>query len=208
MSLTAKNTLKKVFVEAMVLAAMGTGVCFSASLAYQNQMLRTEVQTLSTEVDARDQEIREKDEELDALKQQAEAARREAEAYKEEVSRRAARAMRMTVTEYDLSVASCGKEIGHPAYGLTSSGMSLAGHTLESARAIAVDPSVIPLGSKVRIKFDDASVQHLDGIYTAVDTGGAIQGSRIDLFFGDFQSYHPAPEALQFGRREAEVILL
>ena len=44
------------------------------------------------------------------------------------------------VTAYDLSVQSCGKPIGHPAYGITASGYSLVGHTWYSVRVIAVDP--------------------------------------------------------------------
>lgn len=43
---------------------------------------------------------------------------------------------------------------------------------------IAVDPNVIPLGSKVII----------DGIeYTAEDTGGAIKGNRIDIYVSDHE---------------------
>lgn len=208
MSLTTKNKAKKVLAGALLLAVMGAGAHHSVSLAKENQALDSRVQTLSTEVDVRDQEIKEKEEELDALKNQVEVMHREVESYREEVSRNAARTMHMTVTAYDLSVASCGKGVGHPGYGKTASGVNLAGHTLESAHAIAVDPRVIPLGSKVRIKFKNKSVQHLNGVYTAVDTGGAIQGNRIDLFFGDFQSQNPSAEALRFGRQEADVVLL
>lgn len=43
-----------------------------------------------------------------------------------------------------------------------------AGHT------IAVDPSVINYGSKVRIG---------DNIYVAEDCGGKVQGDHIDIFF-------------------------
>lgn len=42
---------------------------------------------------------------------------------------------------------------------------------------IAVDPRVIPLGSRVFIKFPDGH-----GVYAiAEDTGGAIKGNRIDV---------------------------
>ena len=95
-----------------------------------------------------------------------------------------------------------------PGYGLTASGVNLSGQSLESARAIAVDPTVIPLGTKVRIKFKNPNYQQYNGVYTAVDTGGAIQGNRIDLFFGDFRSPRPSQAALNFGRQEARVIVL
>ena len=127
---------------------------------------------------------------------------------REEVSRGMERSFRSVVTGYDLSVQSCGKTEDHPAYGITASGESLAGHDLYSARAIAVDPSVIPLGSRVRIIFDNSEVSQYNGIYTAVDTGRAIRGTRIDLFFGDTGSGNVSEEALNFGVQDATVYIL
>jgi 3D (Asp-Asp-Asp) domain-containing protein len=59
---------------------------------------------------------------------------------------------------------------------------------------VAVDPSIIPLGSKLFI----------DGYGPAIaaDTGGAIKGSRIDLCFDT------AREAIVFGRRLVRVYIL
>ena len=125
-----------------------------------------------------------------------------------EVSRSMERSFRSVVTGYDLSVQSCGKAEDHPAYGITASGESLVGHNLYSARAIAVDPTVIPLGSKVRIIFDNPDVKQYNGIYTAIDTGGAIKGTRIDLFFGDTGSDNISEEALTFGVQDATVYIL
>lgn len=126
----------------------------------------------------------------------------------DEISRGMERAFRCTVTGYDLSVQSCGKTESHPAYGLTASGVRLAGHDLYSARAIAVDPNVIPLGSKVRIKFDNEKMSKYNGVYTAVDTGGAIKGNRIDLFFEDCGSDSVSDEATRFGVQTALVQII
>ena len=78
----------------------------------------------------------------------------------------------------------CGK---WSQYGLTASGtVPEEGHT------IAVDKAVIPLGETVTI----------DGVeYTAEDTGSAIKGNRIDIFFDDHQ------EALEFGVQYKEVFV-
>lgn len=113
-----------------------------------------------------------------------------------------------TVTAYDLSEASTEKSLSDPGYGVTASGISLAGLSHTDAMAIAVDPNVIPLGSKVEIIFEDESVAQYSGVYTAVDTGGAINGARIDLFVGDFSSSAPSKKALDFGRRTAKVRIL
>ena len=65
-----------------------------------------------------------------------------------------------------------------------------SGDRAEAGKTIAVDPAVIPLGSTVII----------DGqTYIAQDTGGAIQGNRIDIYCSSHQ------EALELGVITAEV---
>jgi 3D (Asp-Asp-Asp) domain-containing protein len=62
------------------------------------------------------------------------------------------------------------------------------GHTLTELKSIAVDPSVIPLGSKVYIpQFEGLTVngKHLNGIFYAHDIGSAVKGNHIDIFLGD-----------------------
>lgn len=61
-------------------------------------------------------------------------------------------------------------------------------------RTIAVDPSVIPLGSKI----------YIDGlgVYIAEDTGTAINGNDIDILM---ESHN---DALEFGRQEKKVWIL
>ena len=61
---------------------------------------------------------------------------------------------------------------------------------------IAVDPKVIPYGSKIIIIYKDGTVEY--GI--AEDCGGLIKGNVIDVFR---QTYK---EAVKHGRREATVI--
>lgn len=82
----------------------------------------------------------------------------------------------------------CEKCCGEWADGITYTGTQAT-----AGRTVAVDPDVIPLGSKV----------YIDGAeYIAEDIGGAIQGNRIDVFYPTHQ------EALQFGIRYADVSIL
>ncbi|AAU23736.1 LysM peptidoglycan-binding domain-containing protein [Bacillus licheniformis] len=56
--------------------------------------------------------------------------------------------------------------------GVTATGIDLKAN--KNAKVIAVDPNVIPLGSKVYVEgYGEA---------TAADTGGAIKGNKIDVF--------------------------
>jgi 3D (Asp-Asp-Asp) domain-containing protein len=92
----------------------------------------------------------------------------------------------ITATAYTAGPESTGKRPGHPAYGLTATGTRV-----KSGQTIAVDPRVIPLGSKVLI--------HDLGEFVAEDTGGAIRGDRIDLYMDSVE------EALEWGVRKVRV---
>lgn len=107
-------------------------------------------------------------------------------------------------TAYDLSIQSCGKPKSSRGYGITANGTSIAGHSRESAMTIAVDPNIIPLGTKVYIEFPE-QFKYLNGIYTANDTGSAIKGKIIDVFMGDFQQDTTSETVWEFGRRKVKV---
>lgn len=126
------------------------------------------------------------------------------ELFKEDSSMVRASIKRMKATAYDLSVESCGKRPEHPQYGITSSGTKAT-----AGRTIAVDPRVVPLGSRVHISFPQ-EYSHLDGVYIAEDTGRLIQGDEIDIFFGeDKQGGREIYEsAMKFGVRYVDVKVL
>jgi 3D (Asp-Asp-Asp) domain-containing protein/uncharacterized coiled-coil protein SlyX len=76
--------------------------------------------------------------------------------------------------------------------GITATGYNLAANP--HAKVIAVDPNVIPLGTKVYVPGY--------GYAIAADTGGGIDGHEIDVHF---PSTH---DALQWGRRTVTVTIL
>ncbi len=86
----------------------------------------------------------------------------------------------MVATAYTAGCAGCS--------GYTASGYR-AGHGI-----VAVDPGVIPLGTRLYIPGY--------GFALAGDTGGAIHGNRIDLGFDSIS------DAVQFGRRPVKVYTL
>ncbi len=100
----------------------------------------------------------------------------------------------MTATAYDLSFESTGKRPGDRYYGLTASG------TKARPGVVAVDPKVIPLGTKLYVQSLDGSKDY--GFAIAEDTGGAIKGNKIDLFF------ESSKEVYRFGRRKVKVYIL
>lgn len=87
-------------------------------------------------------------------------------------------------TAYTANCAGCS--------GVTSTGVNLAQNP--DQKVIAVDPNIIPLGTKVYVEGY--------GYATAADTGGAIQGNKIDVFIPSRQ------EALNWGRKQVTVQIL
>lgn len=85
----------------------------------------------------------------------------------------------------------CSKCCGVYSDGSESVAYGASGKRLEALVSVAVDPSVIPIGTVLR----DAEGR----LYRAEDTGSAINGNRIDLFVGDHQ------EAVNMGVREMEL---
>ena len=100
----------------------------------------------------------------------------------------------MVATAYDNSYESTGKYPGQKYWGLTASG------TKARVGAVAVDPRVIPLGTRLYVESLDSTKDY--GFCVAEDTGGAIKGNKIDLFF------NTAGEVKQFGRRKVKVYIL
>lgn len=104
------------------------------------------------------------------------------------------KAIYMTSTAYDATFESTGKHPGDPGYGITRSG------TQVRPGVVAVDPKVIPLGSKLYVKSLDGRADY--GFASAEDTGGAVKGNKIDL-------YYESPEDVRkYGRRKVLVYIL
>ncbi|WP_171028943.1 3D domain-containing protein [Vagococcus zengguangii] len=76
---------------------------------------------------------------------------------------------------------------------LATGNLTATGTVPTPGRTIAVDPSVIPLGSLVQITVP--SMPQYNGVYRAEDTGGAVHGNIIDIFFSN------ETDARNFGRR-------
>lgn len=84
------------------------------------------------------------------------------------------KAINCRATAYFAGAISTGKSPGMPGYGITASG-ALAVRNPDGYSTIAVDPRVIPIGTRVYVEGY--------GLAIAQDTGGAIQGNTIDVFF-------------------------
>lgn len=71
--------------------------------------------------------------------------------------------------------------------GAYANGYTATGEKATQGVTVAADPAVLPMGTEIQI----------DGhTYTVQDTGGAIKGNRLDLYFDSHE------DALQWGVRE------
>lgn len=100
----------------------------------------------------------------------------------------------MNATAYTASFEDTGKHPDHPAFGITYTGMKVR------EGMIAVDPRVIPLGTKVYVEVPGSAPDY--GFAIASDIGSAIKGNLIDLYFGTPE------EVRQWGRRKVVVYVL
>lgn len=83
---------------------------------------------------------------------------------------------RFTVTHYCPCLECCGKSETDSWHGITATGTTaVEGHT------IAVDPAVIPHGSRVALFYDDGRIVE----YIAEDSG--VYGSSVDVFVDDHE---------------------
>lgn len=102
---------------------------------------------------------------------------------------RYSRVERFQATAYDASPADNGIWAGK-----TSTGMPLV------YGVVAVDPRVIPYGTKMYIESVDGQYKY--GYAIAGDCGGAIKGNRVDLFFPNRSTCY------QFGRRDVNIYFI
>jgi len=88
-----------------------------------------------------------------------------------------------------------------PATTYIATAYSLRGRTasgrMVSRGLIAADPSILPLGSRVRLDHPGYS-----GEYLVADTGGAIRGRHIDIWTPS------STEAMRFGKRTVKLTVL
>ena len=87
-----------------------------------------------------------------------------------------------------------GRTMTVSATAYTHTGNPTATGVYPSRGTIAVDPSVIPLGTRVYVEGY--------GYATAQDTGGAIKGNKIDVFVNSHS------EAMNWGRRTVNITIL
>lgn len=92
--------------------------------------------------------------------------------------------MSMSATAYTAYCNGCS--------GITANGTDLRSNP--NQKVIAVDPKVIPLGTRVYVEGYGEAI--------AADTGGAIKGNKIDVFIPT------KDEALNWGRRTVQVTIL
>lgn len=101
-------------------------------------------------------------------------------------------------TAYCLCKKCCGKSETHPEYGVTASGIKIIPGT--NMKVIAVDPNIIPLGTKVYVEGLNGAADY--GYAVAADTGSAINNLKIDLYMETHE------KAYQWGRKSVKIYVI
>ncbi|WP_371262865.1 3D domain-containing protein [Paenibacillus sp. OV219] len=100
------------------------------------------------------------------------AAGSRGEAPKHKLKHKNELSVQVVATGYTAGVESTGKKPGHPQYGITYSGVRVRRAFVST---IAADPKVFPIGTVLYIPGY--------GYGVVADTGSAIKGKKIDLYF-------------------------
>ncbi|MCA0986612.1 3D domain-containing protein [Guptibacillus algicola] len=98
----------------------------------------------------------------------------------------------VTATGYTAGEESTGKKPDHPAYGITFSGVKV---TRDLYSTIAADPDKFPIGTILFIPGY--------GYGVVADTGSAITGNRIDLYYDTVQDVYD-----EWGKKTIEVYVI
>lgn len=160
---------------------------------------------LQSEKEVLNKEKKSLEEEVGSLKGNIEELKKEKKQIEEKSSKKiTSQAAEKVVPEKSESNTEASNEIGWQSMTVNASAYTLVEHgdkmggsgltatgTVPTAnKTIAVDPSVIPYGSQ--IKYNGV-------IYNAEDTGGVINGNKVDIFVNTLE------EALSFGRKNIDI---
>ncbi|WP_373561662.1 3D domain-containing protein [Bacillus sp. AFS073361] len=126
--------------------------------------------------------------------------RQQAEVLAQENERLRAENKRLRASQWrDFTATAYTADCPEGCIGITKTGLDVRNRThLDGKRIIATDPSVIPLGTAVELRFSDGRTEQA----VALDTGGAIKGEIIDYLISDNE------KALQFGRQRIKIRII
>lgn len=152
---------------------------------------KKEAKELTKAKDDLTKQLNQSNTQLNQANQQVSSLKHENDALKKQISsssngegHSSTKTIYMNASAYTASCDGCS--------GTTVTGLNLRANP--NLKVIAVDPNIIPIGTKV----------HVDGYGDAVaaDTGGAIHGYKIDIFIPT------ESEAIQWGRKTVAVQIL
>ncbi|ALC82233.1 MULTISPECIES: 3D domain-containing protein [Bacillus] len=99
---------------------------------------------------------------------------------------------KVVATGYTAGVESTGKNTNHPQYGITYSGVKVKRDIFST---VAADPSIFPIGTILFIPGY--------GYGVVADTGSAIKGHRLDLYFETVDDVYD-----KWGKKTVDVIVV
>ena len=154
------------------------------------------VQTAKTKIAAKEKAEKEAAEKAAAEKAAKEQAAREAQAAAEkEAAEQAAAQAATTQPVGQTFIMESTAYSSDPADTLGGGTVTATGQNLlTNPMAVAVDPNVIPLGTRLYVEGYGEAI--------ASDTGGAIKGNIVDVHFSTYE------QCIQWGRRQVKVTIL
>ncbi|SEQ87392.1 3D domain-containing protein [Piscibacillus halophilus] len=133
------------------------------SKSNENNQESEEEETVKDESPKEEEEVVDSEEDVENVEQASMSA---------EVAFKQFPAKTVVATGYTAGYESTGKTKEHPQYGITYSGLTVQRDVIST---VAADPNVFPLGTVLYVPDY--------GYGIVMDTGGAIKGNKIDLYY-------------------------
>lgn len=197
-NLSKKNIVLTIIIFIIALSSLGSWR-YAQVFIEENEQIKEElleIKSINGDLEKKVAVIKDKNKDLSEKnkleKEKAEKLRKQNESLKQNNTTRGSNSKRKVASNgkfetYEAThYCACKKCCGPNAKGMTRTGTKV-----KEGRTIAVDPNVIPLGSKVEIKGY--------GTFIAEDTGSAIKGKIVDIYVGSHD------RAKNLGRKEVEV---
>jgi len=174
------------------------------TVSENNLVLQNKADELQVQVSEKDQQISEKDQTIQSQSAEISKLKKQIDESPRRITTSVTPSVQTSSSEGYTTFSASAYTTGANGDPWTSSkwgNKTASGTSVQQGRTIAVDRNLIPLGTKLEVKFPEP-FSYMNGVYTAEDTGNGIKGHEVDVYFDSYQT------CVNFGVRQIQIKIL